>query len=299
MKKHLCLILCILIVVSMISCGEKPVPVTTAPPTEPADPIVTVPPVSDPIATEPAPSYTDPTTVSTEPPETAAETQPPETDPPATEPSIQDSPAYQKLCSIYNADCFDSDALEAFARWIDSQDGFMEHYPNGWTLSDLWKGCELTCFSPKTEDSRYYGFWIRYSEEDGTLEICREPYAIHAMDITRDEVAQMVYSAEDPIGVPDGMKEGFIDFLLYHDMYPASLFWPHYTTEWYFDWKTYAHEDSSSDEFITLFIEVRQPDDEPGEYDLCSVFFNGTHIMEGWLDYHVTGETSTQPTVAP
>ena len=299
MKKHLCLILCILIVVSMISCGEKPVPATTAPPTEPADPIVTVPPVSDPIATEPAPSYTDPTTVSTEPPETAAETQPPETDPPATEPSIQDSPAYQKLCSIYNADCFDSDALEAFARWIDSQEGFMERYPNGWTLSDLWKRCELTCFSPKTEDSRYYGFWIRYSEEDGTLEICREPYAIHAMDITRDEVAQMVYSAEDPIGVPDGMKEGFIDFLLYHDMYPASLFWPHYTTEWYFDWKTYAHEDSSSDEFITLFIEVRQPDDEPGEYDLCSVFFNGTHIMEGWLDYHVTGETSTQPTVAP
>ena len=295
MKKHLCLILSIVTAVAMAACNADPAPVTTAPSTEPTVPVITAPPVSEPVGTV----SSVPTAVPTEPPETAAATQPPETQPPVTEPDLQDSPAYQRLCAIYNADCFDPEALEAFARWIDSQDGFMDRYPNGWILTDRWKEWELTCFSPKTEDSRYYGFWIGYSKEDGSLEICREPYATHALDITREEVAQMVYSAEDPIGVPDGMKEGFIDFLLYHDMYPASLFWPQYTTEWYFGMKSYTHEDAPSEEFLTLFIEVRHPDDEPGEYDLCSVFFNGTHIMEGWLDYHVTEETSTQPTVAP
>ena len=285
-------------ILAMTACGSDSPP-ATATPTETVIPEETIPTAPLPeISTAPV-KETDPPTETTASTASATETTIPSTGPPVTEPALQDSPAYQRILSIYNVEYLDPAALEAFARWIDRLPGFMEQYPEGWILCDLGKECELTCFSPRTDNSRRYGFWIQYSKEYGTLESRSEPYEIFAMDISREEVAQMVYSAQDPIGVPDDMKEGFLDFLFYHDMYPASLFWPDCETEWYFDWKTYTHEDDSQDEFITLFIKCRNSDAQIAEYNISSVFFNGTHIMEGWLDWPLIEETSTQPTVAP
>lgn len=276
MKRLLCLSLSlsILTILSVTACNPVISPSTvpsveTAAPTESTAPAIT----------------TVPTAESTLPPSTDTPTAPPpETTEapiePTLDPSLLDSPAYQRITSLFNAEHFDPAALVAFARWIDSQPDFMEQYPEGWELRQLVKGPILTCYSPRSEDSRRYGFWIEYVDSSGTLNSCETPYELFAMDVSRDWVVNMVHNAKDPIGVPENMKEAFADFLIYHDMYPTTLFWPGTELEMYFDWKTYSTED-----FITLFIKYYDDTKSDGGYFIASAFFNGIHLLEGWLDY--------------
>lgn len=273
MKKYLFLLLSILTALSLISCAAQAIP-STSPSVETDSPAQTSPtlPITE-------PTVPPITTISTEPP-----TQPTEvpTEPIVIGPEILDSPAYQRLISLFNAEYFDPAALAAIARWIDSQEGFMDQYPEGWKLRDNLYGPTLACFSPRTEDSRRYGVWIDYLEASGTVESMDTPLELFAMDVSRDWVIEMVHSAEDPIGVPDAMKDAFADFLIYHDMYPGQLFWPETELEMYFGWTS----DSTGD-YITLFIKYYDDHRSNPGYFIASAFFNGVHLMEGYLDKRV------------
>lgn len=223
-----------------------------------------------------APSDSSPIVSTTEPTEPTVETM----EPPTTEPSIRDSAAYQKLLSLENVDQFDESILEAFARWIEAEEGFLKTYPEKWELKELANGTiGLTCYTPLTEDYRRTLFSLHY---DGEKVFINTTVECQYTSIPREEVAVKVYGAEDPIGVPDELKEKFIDFIMDSDWFPWSTLSPEYErTEWYFAREPRGSGTEDQTEYITLFVKVWSPDDAENDYSLCSLWYNGTEVMDG------------------
>ena len=276
MKKFLCPLLCMLTALFLISCATQTTPPTslsteTSEPTESSPTLPVTEPTAPPVTTIPTEPTVPPTTAPTEPP-----TQP--TEPDVIEPDLWYSPAYQRLISLYNAELFDPAALAAIARWIDSQEGFMSQYPEGWRLRMERSGPSLECYSPLMEGVGRYFFWVDYLESDGTVEPCTDPIRMHAKYISRDWLTEIVYGADDPIGIPDDMKEAFIDFLIYHDMNPYIFYDTDREITGYFRWRTYG-----SEAYITLYLKYYDDGRIPAGYFVQYCFFNGIHMMEGAL----------------
>ena len=280
MKKFLCLLLCMLTALFLISCATQTTP-STSPSTEISDPTESSPtllvtePTVPPVTTIPTEPTVPPTTAPTEPPTQPIETP---TEPIVIDSEILNSPSYQRLISLYNAEHFDPAALAAIARWIDSQEGFMSQYPEGWRLRMNLSGPSLECYSPLMEGIGRYFFWVDYLESDGTVEPCTDPIRMHAKYISRDWLTEIVYGADDPIGVPDEMKEAFIDFLIYHDMNPYLFYDPDQEITGYFRWRNYG-----SEAYITLYLKYYDDGRIPAGYFVQYCFFNGIHMMEGAL----------------
>lgn len=215
--------------------------------------------------------------VSTTEPSTAESTAQP-TEPATTEPSIQDSAAYQKLLTIENADQFDEEVLEAFARWIEGEEGFLETYPEKWELKEFYDGkIGLTCYTPLTEDYKRTLCSLYYDGEKVFINtIIERGYT----SVPREEVSAKVYGAENPIGVSDELKEDFIDFIMDSDWFAWSTLWPDYRTEWYFEMEPIPGSEEQTG-YITLFVKVWSSDDGEDDYDLCSLYYNGEEVRDG------------------
>lgn len=215
----------------------------------------------------------------TEPPYVETTAQPAETTvPPTTEPSIQDSAAYQKLLTVENADQFDEAVLEAFAHWIEGEEDFLETYPEKWEMEELYNGTvSLTCYTPLTEDYKRTLCSLYYDGEKVFINtIIERGYT----SVPREEVSAKVYGAEDPIGVPDELKEEFIDFIMDSDWFAASTLWPDYRTEWYFEMEPIPGSGDQTG-YITLFVKVWSPDDGEDDYALCSLYYDGEEVRDG------------------
>lgn len=231
-------------------------------------------------AEAPVPSNTSPIASTTEP-TVESTAQPTETEEPVrTKPSIRDSAAYQKLLSLKNADQFDASVLEAFAQWIEDEEGFLEAYPEKWELKELTNGTiGLTCFSSLSEDYKRNFYSIRYDGESVSFKSSGERAYT---SVPREEVTAKVYGAENPIGVPDELKEAFIDFIMDSDWFAWSTLSPEYErTEWYFAQEPLGSGTGDQTEYITLFVKVWGPDDAENDYDLCSLYYNGAAVMDG------------------
>lgn len=230
----------------------------------------------------PAPSYTVSHVSTTEPQPSIEEStaQPTETSELVqVEPLIQDTAAYQKLLSLENADQFDPSVLEAFAQWIVAEEGFLETYPEKWELEELANGTfGLTCFSPLSEDYRRNFYSLRYDGESVSFGSSGER---HYTSIPREEVAAKVYGAEDPIGVEDTQKEEFVDFIMDSDWFPWSTLNPEDRTQWYFVKEPLGSGTEDQTEYIQLFVKVWGPDDAENDYNRCSLYYNGTEVMDG------------------
>lgn len=250
------------------SSGEAPAPSDTAS-------VVSV--------SEPEPSTTVPAVETTAPPTETS--QPDQSAPPGTEPSIRDSAAYQKLLTLWNADQFDPVVLEGFARWIENEEDFLETYPEKWKLKGYAEGgASLFCHSPLNEDysCRYYYIWC---SDFGSIFVPQTGERLFT-SIPREEIAAKVYGAEDPIGVDDGLKEEFVDYIMDSDWFPWSTMDPEFRTTWYFDTNFYGPDHT---ECITLFVDVWMPGMDEGETVLCSLFHNGTEVREGANDTGLWG----------
>lgn len=194
-------------------------PVSTAPTTKPiietASP-VTIPPTTDPTATEEEPTQ------------------------PSTEFSIENSPAYQKLLTLPNAEdflCneFGYNVLAIYAEWIDSQEGLMETYPERWYLRKFAEGgAGFFCHTPLAEDNSC-DYMVMYMYDFHSL--YSSPYTgrRYFTDIPREEISELVYSAYDPIGVDDEIKELFIDYALISEYFAWNVLDPEFRTEWYYE----------------------------------------------------------------
>lgn len=233
----------------------------------------------------------------TAPTETAAPTEepptlPPETTQPATEDDIQKSAAYQKIMSLYNAELFDPAALEDFAREIESRDGFMEQYPEGWRLTTTWKGFKLSGYTPIVDavDLVCRRGYFSLEWENGSISYYfqRDPYddpmfPRYFTPIPREDIAAKVYGAEDPIGVDEPLKEAFVDAIQFSDWFAWSVLYPDYRTEWRFFEAPLPH-DSNQTPYLQLEVKVWRPDAEEDDYVICSYFFNGIQVMDGARD---------------
>lgn len=224
------------------------------------------------------PSETVPVISTTEPTiaETTAATQPLKTSEPVQiETSIRDSEAYQKLLSLENADQFDPEVLEAFAWWIESEEGFLETYPEKWELEELTNGTiDLTCYTPLTEDYKRTFCSLRYNGQSVSFNTSLER---QYTSVPREEVAAAVYGAEDPVGVSDELKEAFVDFILDSDWFAWSTFSPDRKTEWYFAKEPLASSDDET-EYIHLYVKVWV---SGTDYHLCSLWYDGTEVRDG------------------
>ena len=208
------------------------------------------------------------------------------TEPEPTEPFVkEESPAYQKLLTLPNAEdflCneFGYNYLEIFAECIDSQDGFMEAYPEKWNLFRFHDAAAmLTCCTPQQEDGtyRYYEIHIidandiRYAGEVGSR---------YFTDIPREEIAALVYSAPDPIGVDHFIKEMFIDYILYSDWFAWSVLNPEFQVEWYYDrYVGVAEPEDDVYEHIRLHADVWRPGMAPDERFECYLVYV---VTDGW-----------------
>lgn len=249
---------------------DEPEPPQTS--TEATAPSGTSPIVS---TTEPEPSTTAPTVESSA---QSTET----SEPTATEVSIRDTAAYQKLLYLENADQFDASVLEAFAQWIEDEDGFLEAYPEKWELKKNARGTfSLTCYTPLSEEYKRNFYSLHY---DGEKVFFNSSGDRLYTSIHREEVAAKVYSAEDPIGVDDALKKEFVDFILDSDWFPWSTLNPEYRTQWYFAKETLSQTTENQTEYIQLFVKVWKPDAAESDYTICSLWYNGTKVMDGERD---------------
>lgn len=89
----------------------------------------------------------------------------------------------------------------------------------------------------------------------------------------------MVYGAKDEIGVSNNFKEDFVDFILYSDWFAWSTIKTDHKTEWYFDKKSPFL--NGSEEYITLFVKILDDDPNVTAYQLCTIYYDGTQIMDG------------------
>lgn len=218
-----------------------------------------------------------PTVPESTPPTGQQTTLPPQTsEPEQTQPPVEDSPAYQKLLALYNADRFDPAVLEAFARWIDTQEGFLDTYTDGWMLQQYVPGrITLECYGPLTKDSQRTYCFVGWDE--GAVSSGGASW-MGFTDISREEIAAKVHGAEDSVGVDRELKEAFVDFILYSDWFSQSTMGPDVRTEWYF---ANAPLDEGGAEYPTLFVRVwNSGDREIDDYTLCSLFYNGISIQD-------------------
>lgn len=199
--------------------------------------------------------------------------------PPETEVSIRDTAAYKKLLSLENADQFDASVLEAFAQWIEDEDGFLEEYPEEWELEKLATGTiGLTCYTPLSEDYKRNFYSLRY---DGESVFFGSSGDRLYTSVSREEVAAKVYGAEDPIGVDDALKEEFIDFIMNSDWFPWSTLYPEFRTEWYFVREPLGSGTEDQTEYIQLYVKVWDLGLLGADSYLCSLWYNGTEVMDG------------------
>lgn len=216
---------------------------------------------------------TDPPSESTSPTEVAA--------------SIRDTAVYQKILDAKNSDQADETVMEAFAQWItdnENADDFLKTYDDQWEL-ESWAGgsFSLTCYSPLDDNHKRLYCSVHY--ESGEVVLGGQG-DLRYTDVPREEISGLVYGARDEIGVSDSLKEEFIDFILYSDWFASSTIKTDHKTEWYFDKKSPFL--SSSEEYITLFVKILDDDPNVTSYDLCSLYYNGSKIIDGLRDSLIT-----------
>lgn len=263
-------VVCFVLLPMLFLPEKEPSHMETQPTNIATDAANTVVPIPSTPATEPGHETTAPVTA---PPATVLPTTVPptiETEEtlPITEFSIENSPAYQKLLGLPNAEnylCneFGYNFLEIFAEFIDSQEGFMEAYPEKWHLQ-LYAdaAASLTCHTSRQEDGSYRYYEITIYDGNDILSH-GEVGARYFTDIPREEISALVYSADDPVGVDETIKELFIEYILYSDTFAWSILDPSFQSEWYYDvvtlWPYPEQEPDNHYDQLRLFIDVWRP----------------------------------------
>lgn len=229
-------------------------PVTTAVDTNPTIPASTAP-ITEPVVETTLPAAVPPTTV-------------PETTQPPMEFSIENSPSYQKLLGLPNAEnylCneFGYNFLEIFAEFIDSQEEFLEMYPEKWHLK-LYAdaAASLTCHTRQQEDGTYRAYEITIYDGNDIMRY-GEVKTRYFTDIPREEISAWVYGAEDPFGVDETIKELFIDYILYSDTFAWSVLEPEFRSEWHYEivtiWPYPELEPDNCYDQLRLCVDVWRP----------------------------------------
>lgn len=253
-----------------------------------------------PIPTDATPSVstTEPTLSATEciaPTTEPSQTQAPATEPSVTEPAIQDSAAYQKLLTLPNAELFlcnefGYNYLEIFAEWIETQEDLMETYPEQWHLKKYADGAAgLTCHSPLAEDNSRRYYCIQILDYDWLFPY-PETGSRYFTDIPREDVAEMVYNAADPIGVDTSVKEAFVDYILYSDWFAWSVLEPEFRTEWYYEIVTINPEPEIAYEQLRLCVNVWRPCMAQEELFRCWLIYDRDWMQ---VSYGTDGEILT------
>lgn len=284
---------CILLLLLFLP-GKEPSPLETQPPNTTADDANET--VNNPSVSTTAPA-TAPTTAV--PPTTDPVTTVPESTQPPTEFSIENTPAYQKLLSLPNAEnylCneFGYNFLEIFAEFIDEQEGFMEAYPEKWHLQRYADAAaSLTCYSSRQADGTYRYYEIMIYDGNDIVSL-GEVGARYFTDIPREEISELVYTADDPVGVDETIKELFVEYILYSDTFAWSILDSSFQSEWYYDvvtlWPNPEQEPDNYHDQLCLFIDVwRQGMAENERYHFWLLY--DEDLNEVGLEYELEGSS--------
>ncbi|MBR2048553.1 MAG: hypothetical protein IJ960_08155 [Oscillospiraceae bacterium] len=221
----------------------------------------------------------EPAPVVTEPPTTV----PPTTEPVPTEPTVpfdyENSPAYQKLLTLYNAEdflCnrFGYNELAIFAEWIDSLEGVTETYSGIWYLTHYGDdGAGLCCHTPLEEDNScdYMEFFLWYGGDIITAPSTGRRYFT---DIPREDISALIYGAYDPIGVDNRIRERMIEQALVDEHFAWNVMDPEFKIlDSYYEIRRYwpypEYEPDNYVDEIYLVFHVWQPGMGEDEYVKC------------------------------
>ena len=246
------------------------VPVTTLPVTEPV--VETTAPTAIP---------TDAETVPTEPEATQS----------PTEFSIVYSPAYQKLLTLPNAEdflCneFGENVLAIYAEWIDAHTELLEAYPERWYMKKFAEGgAGFFCHSPLEEDNScdYLAMYMHIGS------LYSEPISgrRYFTDISREEIAGLIYGAFDPIGVEDEIKERFIEEALNSEYFAWNVLDPEFRYECYYEVVTICPypewEPENTFDRIQLTFHVWRPGMAEDEYFDCGLGYDTDSHQVGFI----------------
>ncbi len=204
----------------------------------------------------------------------------------ATEPSvsIHETEVYQKIMQAEKPHEVKETVMEAFAQWIideNNADDFLNTYDGEWMMKrdTPLTSFTLHCSGAVDEEHKQKYTVLRY--EDGEVELWVQT-EIQYTDVPREEISELVYGARDEIGVPDEVKEEFIDFILYSDWFAWSTINPDQKTEWFFDMARVGKD--SDEKYITLFVKILDDDPNVTSYKLCTLYYNDTKVMDGMRD---------------
>ena len=203
------------------------------------------------------------------------------------------SEAYQKLLTIEGAERYDPAALDALARWIDKEGGFIDRYPDKWKLEQFGSLFRLTCYSALRDDhTRVICSLVYDGKNVFSNATARQTYT----DVPEALITGRVFAAKNSRDISDDLKSAFVEFIMDSCWFPSKDLWNQCQSEWYFETAPLPGAQVQT-EYLTLLIKYWDNDSLPGNLGTQhSLYYDGTSVQYWREEYFVLTTEVPKPT---